>query len=322
MGWCDDMKVLITGGAGFIGKFVVNSVINSGHTVAVVDNLSTGEMANVNKQASFYEMDIRDSKMQKIVHREKPDVLIHLAAQISVNKSMEQPILDAEVNISGTINILNCCVKECIKKVIYFSTAAVYGNPLYLGIDENHPVDPISCYGISKLAGEEYIRLYSRHYGLKYTIFRLSNVYGYCRNKTTEGGVVYRFLESIVNQKEAVIYGDGRQTRDFVYVDDVAAACSKAIDSGDNETFNLGTGTATSINELIDIIRLRTGSKTVPRRSNFRTGDILHSYFDNSKITNSLGWKPGYTLEDGINETLTFIYGNRDNASERTQNYC
>ncbi len=317
------MKVMITGGAGFIGRYVVNNVISKGHTAVVVDNLSTGELYNINNKAVFYELDIRDNGLQKIMHQEKPEVLIHLAAQISVNKSMEQPIMDAEVNITGTINTLNSCVKEKVRKVIYTSSAAVYGNPVYLGIDENHPLNPISCYGLSKLAGEEYIRLYSEHYGLKYTIFRLANVYGYCRNKTGEGGVVYKFLDCMTDQKEPVVFGDGKQTRDFVYVDDVAAACIKAVDSGDNDIFNLGTGTATSINELIDVIRFKTGSRAVPKKNGLRTGDIMHSYFNNSKITGTLGWKPKYDLQKGIGETLTFINNSGDSPKGRCiQNYC
>jgi UDP-glucose 4-epimerase len=303
----NSMKVLITGGAGFIGKYVTNSIIKNGHTAVIVDNLSNGSFNNVNPKGIFYEINVNDNMLEEVFSYEKPDIVIHLAAQISVDKSIESPSYDAEVNILGTINLLECCIKSNVSKIIYSSSAAVYGNPFYLAIDEKHPVKPISFYGISKLAGEEYIKLYSKLYGLNYIIFRFSNVYGNCNNKMGEGGVIYQFVRNIMNNRQPVIFGNGEQTRDLIYVDDVAAACTLALNKGCNEIFNLGTGKQTSINQLLSIICSKTGIKSIPRFLDFKAGDILQSCFDNKKAVDRLGWTPSFTIEEGIGETLKSI---------------
>jgi len=298
------MKVLVTGGAGFIGKYVVDGIIRSGHTAVIVDNLSNGDCNNINPKAVFYDIDVKDNMLEKVFKDEKPDKVIHLAAQINVSKSIESPVFDADVNILGTINTLECCIKSGVSKIIYSSSAAVYGNPLYLGLDENHPINPISFYGISKLVGEWYIMLYSKLYGLNYTIFRFSNVYGNCNKLTGEGGVIYQFINSIMNHRQPVIFGNGEQTRDLLYVKDVASACYLALYEECNEIFNLGTGMHYIPFPYKCIIYSKTGANIAPKILDFKTGDILHSYFDNSKVTDKLGWAPKYTLEDGIGETL------------------
>ena len=298
------MKVLVTGGSGFIGKYVVDEIIRNGHAAVIVDNLSNGDCTNMNPKAVFYDIDVKDNMLEKVFMDEKPDKVIHLAAQINVSKSLESPAFDADVNILGTINTLECCIKSGVSKIIYSSSAAVYGNPLYLGVDENHPINPISFYGISKLVGEWYIMLYSKLYGMNYTIFRFSNVYGNCNKLTGEGGVIYQFINSIMNQRQPVIFGNGEQTRDLIYVKDVASACYLALHEECSELFNLGTGIQTSINQLLSIIYSKTGSDIAPEFLDFKMGDILHSYFDNSKVTDKLNWAPKYTLEDGMGETL------------------
>lgn len=304
------MNILVTGGAGFIGRYVVNELVRNGHKVVIVDNLSNGRRENIPSEISFYEIDLNDKELGRVFYFERPDQVIHLAAQISVRRSMEAPIIDAQANILGTMNILECCIKNGVSKIIYTSSAAVYGNPQYLGIDEKHPTNPISFYGISKLVAEEYIKRYSQLYGINYIIFRLANVYGNCNSISGEGGVVYQFINSIISQQQPVVFGDGEQTRDLIYAEDVAKACSLALYKGCNETYNLGTGIQTSINEILNVISMQAKIDITPRILDSRVGDILHSYLNSKKVTSQLGWMPRYTLTDGICETLESIKQN------------
>ena len=219
------MNILVTGGAGFIGSPIVDKLIDNEHNVIVVDNLSTGTINNVNKSANFIQGSIIDREfIESIISKYKPDCVIHHAAQIDVQRSIEDPTFDCDTNIRGTLNILNSCVKNNVSKIIYASSAAVYGNPNYLPIDENHSINPMSYYGISKFTPEMYIKVYSNMFDIKYTIFRYSNVYGPRQVSKGEGGVVSIFIDKMLMNQSPYIYGDGQHTRDFIYVKDIANA--------------------------------------------------------------------------------------------------
>lgn len=302
------MKVLVTGGAGFIGSHVVDRLIEKGISTLIVDNLSgpSGSFYS-NPAAVLYSHDIRDEILDEVFAREKPDVVIHLAAQIDVRESQKNPLFDANVNIVGTLNILRLCEAYGVNKIVYASSAAVYGNPEYLGIDEKHPLNPESCYGVSKSVPESYIRQFDSMHGLKYTILRLANVYGPRQSSHGEAGVVSVFLDRMNQGKNLVIYGDGEQTRDFVYVEDVAEAFVAAIradEKVDNQTMNISCGTATSINTLVEMIGNITGRKVEPTYDQVRMGDILHSYLNNRKALELMSWTPCHTFLMGLEKTI------------------
>ncbi|KKC30214.1 SDR family oxidoreductase [Caldanaerobacter subterraneus] len=300
------MKVLVTGGAGFIGSNIVDLLIGNGHGVVIVDNLSTGKEEFINKKAIFYKKDIADDDLYEIFEKEEPDYVIHQAAQIDVQKSVNNPAFDAKVNILGTVNLLECCRKSGVKKIVYASSAAVYGNPEYLPIDEVHKINPISYYGISKHTAEHYFEVYSQLYGLKYTILRYANVYGIRQDPKGEGGVISIFIDKMLKGERPIIFGDGKQTRDFVYVKDVAKANLLALKRGDNEVVNISTNKPTSINELVEIMNKIMNTSLKPIYTEPRKGDIIHSYLDNKKALEVLGWKPEYSLEDGLRETIEY----------------
>lgn len=231
------MKVLVTGGAGFIGSHVVDCLIESGHETVVVDNLATGKASHVHPKAKLYVTDIRSKELKEIVETEKPRVVIHQAAQVSVKRSVDEPLWDAEINILGTLNLLECCRAANVEKLIYASSAAVYGDPVYVGVDERHLIQPLSLYGVSKYTPELYIKVYHHLYGLNYTILRYANVYGPRQDSEGEGGVVSIFIDKLLKGEQPIIYGDGEQTRDFVYVTDVAQANVMALTRGDGGVF-------------------------------------------------------------------------------------
>ncbi|UZQ83672.1 SDR family oxidoreductase [Thermoanaerobacter sp. RKWS2] len=303
------MKVLVTGGAGFIGSNIVDLLIENGHEVVIVDNLSTGKEEFINKKAIFYKKDITDDDLYEIFEKEKPDYVIHQSAQIDVQKSIDNPVFDAKVNILGTVNLLKCCRKSGVKKVIYASSAAVYGNPEYLPIDEVHKINPISYYGISKHTPEHYFEVYRQLYGLKYTILRYANVYGIRQDPKGEGGVISIFIDKMLKGERPIIFGDGKQTRDFVYVKDVAKANLLALERGDNEVVNISTNKPTSINELVEMMNKIMNTSLEPIYTEPRKGDIVHSYLDNKKALDVFGWKPEYSLEEGLKETIEYYKG-------------
>ena len=301
------MKILVTGGAGFIASHIADRLVGLEHEVVVVDNLSTGKREYINSEARFYKCDITNYETLKLVFDiEEPEIVIHHAAQIDVQTSLKRPSFDAQNNIIGTINILECCRKLNVRKIIYPSSAAVYGNPQYLPVDEGHPVKPISFYGISKHTPEHYIRVYSQLYGIKYTIFRYSNVYGIRQDPKGEGGVVSIFVDRLLNEETPFIYGDGEQTRDFIYVKDVANANVLALARGDNEIIDISTNKPVTINELYKIMKEISGSSLEIEYKAAREGDILHSYLDNEKALKCLDWKIEYDIENGVKETLNY----------------
>lgn len=299
------MNILVTGGAGFIGSNIVDELIKIGHTVSVVDNLSIENEKNINKYAIFYMCDIRNKEMLDLVFKiEKPEVVIHNAAQIDIQTSIKKPELDANINIIGTINVLECCTKYNVRKIIYPSSAAVYGNPNYLPVDEKHPIRPISFYGISKHTPEHYIKAYCELNNIDYTIFRYANVYGIRQDPKGEGGVVSIFMSKFLNGEAPIIFGDGEQTRDFIYVKDIVKANILALNKADNEILNISTGVKTSVNELFNIMKDIFNSDKTPVYKEMRKGDILHSYLDNNFAMDKLNWNVRYDVGEGLEETI------------------
>jgi len=301
------MRVLVTGGAGFIASHIVDELIKLKHHVCIVDNLSTGNDENINDEATFYKCDITEmDKLKLIFQVEQPEVVIHHAAQIDIQTSLKKPAFDAENNIVGTINILECCREFGVRKIIYPSSAAVYGDPKYLPVDENHVVDPISFYGISKHTPEHYIKIYAKLYGVNYIIFRYANVYGIRQDPKGEGGVVSIFVDKLINNQTPFIFGDGEQTRDFVYVKDIARANILALHKGINEIINISTNKGITVNELFKVMKNISGSKVNVVHKEERNGDILHSFLDNKKAEEKLGWSVEFKIEDGIRETVEY----------------
>lgn len=300
------MAVLVTGGAGFIGSHIVDKLIEKDYDVCVVDNLVSGNVENINPKAKFYKVDVRDN-LEDVFKENKIEYCIHQAAQVSVTKSMEDPLLDCSVNILGTLNLLSFCARYKVKKFIYASSAAVYGEPQYLPIDENHPKNPMSFYGISKLTAEKYIERFAQNYGFEYVIFRYSNVYGPRQDPFGEGGVVSIFCERMQNDKDVLIFGDGNQTRDFIFVEDVAEANCLALKNPIKGTFNLSTNTRVSINELFEMISSLTGYQKNAVYAQRRAGDIQHSTLDNSLLKSLLSWSPKYSLKEGLTKTIEYF---------------
>ncbi|GGF25924.1 UDP-glucose 4-epimerase [Halobacillus andaensis] len=299
------MKVLVTGGAGFIGSHIAEELLKQHYEVVVVDNLITGNRENIPLGVTFYQADVRED-LSEIFTKEKPDFVIHQAAQVSVAHSMNQPIYDSEENIISTINLLEASVNHNIKKFVFASSAALYGNPEYLAIDEKHVVNPISFYGLSKLNAESYIQLFSRLYGLSYTILRYANVYGMRQDTKGEAGVVAIFIEQALKGESPTIFGDGEQTRDFVFVKDVAKANVASLHNGDNEVINISNCSQTSVLEIINNLSEITGKPVSPTFQPERPGDIRHSYLSNLKALKLLNWYPSYEFFQGIEETIAY----------------
>lgn len=303
------MKILVTGGAGFIGSHIVDHLIARGDQVVVIDNLSTGKENQVHQSAQFYQVDLTDGqKLQTIFNKEKPEVLIHQAAQTSVQISVEQPAFDATTNIIGTVNLLEACRLSGVKKVVFASSAAVYGDPTYVPIDEAHPVQPLSGYGIGKYTAEQYLYAYKNLYGLEYTVLRYANVYGIRQDPRGEGGVISIFIDKVIQGQQMTIFGDGEQTRDYVYVDDIARANLAAISAGDGEFINIGTGVKTSLNELVDLLAKIAGKKVTKQYLEERSGDIRHSSFICGKSKQVLGWEPQVPLREGLTKTYQYYF--------------
>ncbi|MBD8498328.1 NAD-dependent epimerase/dehydratase family protein [Paenibacillus arenosi] len=300
------MNILVTGGAGFIGSHVVDQLLLANHNVIVIDDGSSGNVANVSSEAKLYTMSIMDDQLNEVFEQEQPDAIIHMAAQIDVQRSLREPIFDAEVNIVGTIRLLQCCEKYRVSRFVYSSSAAAYGNPQYLAIDERHPIAPMSAYGISKYTPERYIKMYHEQLpDLQYSILRYANVYGERQVSKGEGGVVSIFVDHMLDNRRPIIYGDGNQTRDFVHVEDVARSNVLALTSEGSMTVNISTAEPTSVNELYRHLQAHTGVDD-PIYLESRIGDIEHSYLDNTKARNRLGWEPTIDLQTGLARTLTY----------------
>src|SRR6056297_3427348 len=300
------MQILVTGGAGFIGSNLVDGLIAKGHKVIVVDNLSTGKKKNLNKQAKFYQMDIRNEELKQVFAANQITHVIHHAAQIDVQHSIKDPSFDAQNNILGTINLLENCKAFGVEKIIYASSAAVYGEPEYLPLDEQHPIKAMSPYGISKHTPEHYIKMYSQLYNLKYTIFRYANVYGPRQDPKGEGGVVSIFVDKMLDEERPVIFGNGKQTRDFIHVYDIVKANLLALEKGDNILVNISTESRDSVNDLVEYLNLILPYNLEAIYEEARKGDILHSSLANGKAKELLGWKPDYDFKAGLKQTVEY----------------
>ncbi len=309
------MRVLLTGGAGFIGSHVADMLIELGHEVYIVDDLSNGKLENVNKKAKFFKVDIRNrEKLQEIFKTVKPDIVNHHAAQISVQKSVEMPVFDADVNILGSINLLDLSVKHNVKKFIYISSGgAVYGEPQYLPCNEKHPVNPLSPYGASKHAVEHYLYLYHINYGLNYLVLRYPNVFGPRQDPYGEAGVVAIFTVRMLKGKEVYIFGDGYQERDFIYVKDAAKANILAMDVDIeikdplDPIFNLGTGIGTNVRQIYEALAEIIGYKIPPVFKERRPGEVYKIALNAEKAKKFLGWEAETSLVEGMRETVEWF---------------
>jgi UDP-glucose 4-epimerase len=302
------MNILVTGGAGFIGSHIVDALVARGHDVAVLDNLSTGRRSNVPGSVQFYEGDMKGHGLHKSFGRFTPDIVIHHAAQTDVQTSVKRPIFDADVNILGTIRVLEACRDYGVAKLIYASSAAVYGVPERLPIDEGHRVFPLSFYGISKHTPEHYIEAFSELYGLDYTVLRYANVFGERQDPRGEGGVVSVFTEKLLRGEPPVIFGDGEQTRDFIYVSDVAAANVAALDRGSKGIYNISRNEQTSVNDLLRMMCDLTATPFAPEYRDARLGDIMHSRLDWARAGRDLDWQPRIPLQDGLRATFEYYW--------------
>lgn len=302
------MKILVTGGAGFIGSNVVDGYLEAGHEVIVVDNLSTGHQRNLNPAARFYQMDLRAPELAELIRKEKPDVVNHHAAQIDVRRSVADPAYDASINILGSLGLLEACRTAGVKKVIYISSGgAIYGEPDYLPCDEAHPVRPLSPYGGSKYAVELYLFMYGQNYGLPYTILRYANVYGPRQDPLGEAGVVAIFTDRMLKGEPVTINGTGEQERDFIYVGDCVAANLLALEKGEGRAYNLGWGLPITVNDIYRRLKEASGYRLDASYSPAKTGETFRIYLDTTRARQELGWEPKVPLEEGIGRTVRFF---------------
>src|SRR3990167_4859332 len=303
------MNILVTGGAGFIGSNVADRFIKEGYQVIVADNLITGKLRNLNAKAKFYKIDIRDREgLESIFKENKIDIINHHAAQMDVRKSVDDPIYDADVNILGSLNLLQLAVKHKIKKIIFASTGgAVYGEQDYFPADEKHPPNPLSPYGISKLALEKYLYFYKMTYNLNSTILRYANVYGPRQDPHGEAGVVAIFTRKLLKGEQPLINGDGMQTRDFVYVGDVVRANCLALSHNDGGVFNIGTGREVHIKKLLKELVNIVGVNVGEGYGHPKSGEQKRSAIDFEKAKKEFGWSPQVFLEEGLRHTVDYF---------------
>ena len=302
------MKILVTGGAGFIGSNLVDALVERGDEVVVIDNLSTGRRENLNPHIKFYETSIGDPGLADVFEKEKPDIVCHHAAQIDLRRSVNEPLFDAEVNILGSLNVIVNSIRSGVGKFIYASTGgAIYGEPHYLPVDENHPINPVSQYGVSKHTVEHYLHLYALQHQLNYVALRYPNVYGSRQNPFGEAGVVAIFAHQMLGGKQPTIFGPGDKTRDYTHVSDIIEANILAIERGRNLICNIGTGVETSDQDIFNAIARALGYSSSPLYTSVRPGEIQRICLDWSKADQELGWRPKTTLKDGIAKTVSYF---------------
>ncbi len=302
------MKVLVTGGAGFIGSHLVDRLVQEGNQVVVIDNLSTGKRKQVNKKAQLYKMDIRSKRIERVFRKERPLIVVHLAAQMNVRLSTEDPVFDAEVNILGTLNLLEHAVKHGVRKVSFASSGgAVYGEQEVFPAAESHRTDPLSPYGISKLAGEKYLAYYTNTTGLRHVVLRFGNVYGPRQEPEGEAGVVAIFSKLMLDGGQPIINGTGKQTRDFVYVDDVVDAIMVTLGEDIQGTFNVGTGQEATVNECYEIIKELTSSSCKDLYGAAKKGEQFRSVLDVMKLREKFDWDPQVSFPEGLKMTVEFF---------------
>jgi UDP-glucose 4-epimerase len=301
------MKILVTGGAGFIASHVSDSLLGLGHHVAIVDNLATGKRENLPSAAVFHEVDIRDDALDGVFRAEKPEVVVHHAAHIDVTRSVREPAYDASVNVLGSLNLLECCRRHDVRKVVYAGTGgALFGEPSYLPVDEAHPIDPISPYGVSKHTVEHYLFAYKANHGIDYIVLRYPNVYGPRQDPHGEAGVVAIFSLQLLAGQQPIIFGDGTKTRDYCNVADIAAANVLALNSPLSGVYNLGRGIEVSDLEVFEAVRTAVGSETAPRFAPVRPGEVEHIALDASKAERELGWSWNVDFVEGVAGAVEF----------------
>jgi UDP-glucose 4-epimerase len=299
------MKILVTGGAGFIAGHVVDAYVNAGHEVVVIDDLSGGRRENVNPAARFYQLDIRSAEARAMVEREQPEVLNHHAAQMDVRRSVADPVFDAEVNVVGFLNLLESGRRNGLKRVLFASSGGtVYGEQERFPAPETHSTAPLSPYGITKLASEHYLHYYAATYGLSYVALRYANVYGPRQNPHGEAGVVAIFTVKLLAGEQPVINGAGKQTRDYVYIDDVVRANLLALESDYTGPLNIGTAVETDVNVLFGHLLRETGSSAAEVHGPAKAGEQARSVLDPSRALAVLGWKPQVDLAEGLRRTV------------------
>ncbi len=302
------MNILVTGGAGFIASQIADAYIEEGHKVIILDDLSTGRLENVNKNAEFICANIQDPEVEEIFQKHRIDVVNHHAAQMDVRKSVEDPIYDAKNNVLGFINILQNSAKNGVKKVIFSSSGgAIYGEQDYFPADEEHKLQPYSPYGITKLVGEKYLFFYALNYGMKYTALRYANVYGPRQNPHGEAGVVAIFIKMLLEKQQPVINGNGEQTRDFVFVKDVVRANVLALQNEESNIFNVGTSIESTINDVYRILSTETGANLDEQHGPGKEGEQFRSVVSYEKIKKTLGWEPKTSLQEGLKETVEYF---------------
>jgi UDP-glucose 4-epimerase len=312
------VRILVTGGAGFIGSHVVDTYLAAGHEVAVLDNFSTGTEANLNSSAQVHRLDLRDQQgVEKVVAEFRPDIVNHHAAQSEVPKSVADPTYDAQVNIIGGLNLLKACVDHSVKKVIFISSGgALYGEPDVVPADEDHPVRPLSPYGTSKFCFEQYLGTFRRTFGLEHTVLRYANIYGPRQDfHAEEGRVIAIFASRMLAGKQVIVDGTGEQARDMLYIGDVATANLAALERGSGGTFHISSGIAVTVNDLYRKLAVMTGYSDFPHYGPSRKGDVYRIALDNSRALRDLGWEPQVDLEEGLSLTVDYF---REQVSSAT----
>ncbi len=303
------MKILVTGGAGFIASHVVDAFVAAGHQVSIIDDLSTGKRENLNPRARFYHVDVREgTAVADVIRRERPEVLCHHAAQMDVRRSVADPVYDAQVNLVGLLNLLEGGRQHGLKRVLFSSTGgAIYGEQDVYPAPETHKTEPVSPYGVAKLASERYLFFYCVAYGISYAALRYANVYGPRQNPHGEAGVVAIFTEKFLRGEQPIINGDGGQTRDYVYVGDLVRANLAALTADCNGALNLGTGIETDVNTIFRHLRALCSSNATEQHGPAKAGEQRRSVIDSALAQRVLGWRPQVRLEDGLRETVAFF---------------
>jgi UDP-glucose 4-epimerase len=304
------VRILVTGGAGFIGSHVVDAYVAAGHEVAVLDNFSTGNEANLNPAAEVHRVDLRDQAgVEKVVASFRPEIVNHHAAQSEVPKSIADPGLDAHINIVGGLNLLKASVDHKVRKVIFISTGgALYGEPDVVPAGEDHPVRPLSPYGTSKFSFEQYLGTFKRTFELEFTVLRYANIYGPRQDfYAEEGRVVAIFASRMLARKPVTIDGDGEQARDMLHVGDAATANLAALENGDGGTFHVSTGVPVTVNDLFRKLAILTDYKMEPNVGPRRKGDVYRIALDNARARQDLGWEPRVSLEEGLSLTVDYF---------------
>lgn len=307
------MNILVTGGAGFIGSSIADAYVRLGHDVVIVDNLSTGVLDNVPKGAPFYQMDIRDEGFVDVLYEHDIDIINHHAAQIDVRRSVEDPRYDLSVNVLGSLNVIEAGLRKNVRRIVFASSGgAGYGEQEYFPADEKHPIAPCSPYGITKVTVERYLHYYHVVQGLHYTVLRYTNVYGPRQNPHGEAGVVAIFADKLLRGAQPIINGDGLQTRDYVYVDDVVRANELVLAMEGSDMFNVSTNTETDVNVIFRILNEALGSPAEEKHGEAKAGEQQRSVCAYEKIQDRFGWQPTMSIEEGLRRTLTWFQDRMD----------